>query len=127
MGRACRRAALGGCHACSSTTAPAGFTDETATRLSGTANPAADDNAAVFLDVDSDGGADLLVASLSGPDRLCLNDGAGVFTLSPNATPNDAPDTAPPVIARHGVAGGAVVARIHDRQSPSRPHDWQRV
>ncbi len=67
------------------------FTDETATRLAGTANPGADDNAVVWLDVDADGDADLLVASLSGPDRLLLNDGNGVFTLSPNATPNDTP------------------------------------
>jgi hypothetical protein len=144
------------------------YADETAARLSGTTNPAnVDDNAAVFLDVDSDGDADLFVASLSGPDRLSLNDGGGVFTLSPNATPNDTPgslgvalvdldgdgrldlvqaqgeaafpervqlasslvavDTAPPVIARHDFIGGAVLARVHDRQSPSRPHDWQRV
>jgi MYXO-CTERM domain-containing protein len=143
------------------------FIDDTANRLGGTANPTADDNAAVFLDVDSDGDADLLVASLSGADRLLLNDGSGAFTLSPNATPNDSPgslgialvdldgdgrldvvqaqgevafperiqlagkqvaiDTAPPVIASHALVGGAVVARIHDHQSPSRPHDWQRV
>jgi len=51
-------------------------------------NPSADDNVVVWLDVDSDGDADLLVGSL-GPDRLLLNDGSGHFTLSPNATPND--------------------------------------
>ena len=68
------------------------FADETSTRMTGTANPATDDNAAVFLDADNDGDADLLVASLSGPDRLLLNDGSGHFTLSPMAaTPNDTP------------------------------------
>lgn len=67
------------------------FTDETATRLAGTANPSADDNAVIWVDVDADGDPDLFVASLSGPDRLSLNDGHGVFTLAPNATPNDTP------------------------------------
>ena len=148
------------------------FTDQTATRLAGTANPREDDNASVFLDVDSDGDADLLVASLSGPERLLLNDGAGVFSLAPGAaTPDDTPgslgigvadldgdgrldvvqsqgevafpekiqlagtdgvaiDTAAPVIANVEViatTGGIVHARVHDHQSPSRAHDWQRV
>jgi FG-GAP-like repeat len=68
------------------------FADETSTRLTGTANPATDDNAAVFLDADNDGDADMLVASLSGPDRLLLNDGSGHFTLAAgSATPNDTP------------------------------------
>lgn len=67
------------------------FTDESATRLAGTANPSADDNAAIWVDADADGDPDLFVASLSGPDRLSLNDGKGVFTLSPSATPNDTP------------------------------------
>ena len=66
------------------------FTDETATRLAGTANPAnADDNAAIWLDADADGDADLLIATL-GVDRLLINT-AGVFTLSAGATPNDTP------------------------------------
>ena len=67
------------------------FTDETAMRLAGAANPPADDNALVWLDADADGDADMFVASLSGPDRLLLNDGNGVFTLAPGATPNDTP------------------------------------
>ena len=67
------------------------FTDESATRIAGSANPAADDNAVIWVDADGDGDPDLFVASLSGPDRLSLNDGNGVFTLSPNATPNDTP------------------------------------
>ena len=66
------------------------FTDETATRLTGTANPAnADDNAAIWLDADADGDADLLIATL-GPDRLLINT-AGVFTLAAGAVPNDTP------------------------------------
>ena len=36
-----------------------------------------DDNMAAFLDADSDGDADFLVGSLSGPDRLLMNDGRG--------------------------------------------------
>jgi len=68
------------------------FADETSTRLTGTANPGADDNAVVFLDVDNDGDADMLYASLSGPERLVLNDGSGHFTLAAgSATPNDTP------------------------------------
>ncbi len=67
------------------------FADETSTRLTGTANPGADDNVAAWVDVDNDGDADLLIGSL-GPDRLLLNDGAGHFTLAPDdATPDDTP------------------------------------
>jgi uncharacterized protein (TIGR03382 family) len=143
------------------------FTDESSTRLTGTANPAdADDNQAVWLDVDADGDADLLIGSL-GNDRLLLNDGSGVFTLSPTSTPNDtratlgiavadldgdgrldvfqgqgeqafpekvqlataevAVDTAPPSVTRAELVGGFIVARVHDHQSPSHLHDWQRV
>jgi len=68
------------------------FADETASRLTGTANPGADDNAVVFLDVDNDGDADMLYASLSGPERLVLNDGTGHFSRAPGEiTPNDTP------------------------------------
>jgi hypothetical protein len=66
------------------------FTDETGQRLAGTANPAgADDNAALWMDVDADGDADLLIATL-GTDRLLLNTG-GVFALSAPSTPSDTP------------------------------------
>lgn len=68
------------------------FSDETATRLFGPANPAdADDNVALWLDVDNDGDADLLIGSL-GPDRLLLNNN-GVFYIAPSGTPNDTPAT----------------------------------
>ncbi len=45
----------------------------------------------MFLDYDNDGDADMLVASLTGPERLLINDGIGHFTLGPTATPNDTP------------------------------------
>lgn len=140
------------------------FADESATRLH--ANPRADDNAAVWLDVDADGDTDLLIGAL-GADRLLRNDGAGGFDLVPSATPNDtrgtlaigvadldgdgrpdlvqgqgeaafadkvelgstaiAIDTSPPAIAGFAVRDGALVARVHDHQSPARAHDFQRV
>lgn len=68
------------------------FTDETSTRVTATANPAgADDNVAVWMDVDDDGDADLFIGRL-GADRLLINTN-GVFALAPNATPNDTPST----------------------------------
>ncbi len=41
-----------------------------------------DDNVVAFLDYDSDGDADFLIGSLSGPDRLLINDGKGHLTLA---------------------------------------------
>ncbi|MGE0401764.1 MAG: FG-GAP repeat domain-containing protein [Kofleriaceae bacterium] len=141
------------------------FTDETQTRLAGTANPAnADDNVAVWMDVDSDGDADLFIGRL-GADRLLINTG-GVFALAATATPNDTPatlgvaavdldgdgrldlvqgqgesafpdkvqlatsmvavdTTRPYVLATFD--GTRVRARVHDYQSPSRAHDFERV
>ncbi len=40
-----------------------------------------DDNVVAFLDVDSDGDADFFIGSLSGPDRLLVNDGGGGLTV----------------------------------------------
>ncbi len=138
------------------------FTDASAQLGS---NPRQDDNAALFLDVDSDGDPDLFIGSL-GTDRLLLNDGAGNFTLAANATPNDTPSTLgvaladldgdgrldlvqgqgesafpdkiqlassmvivddKPPIVRFELIDGKVVARIHDRHSPARAHDYKRV
>jgi hypothetical protein len=45
-------------------------------------NVGEDDNVVAFLDVDSDGDADFVIGSLSGPDRLLVNDGRGHLTLS---------------------------------------------
>jgi hypothetical protein len=44
-------------------------------------NPGEDDNMVAFLDADSDGDADFLIGSLSGPERLHLNDGSGRFQV----------------------------------------------
>jgi hypothetical protein len=52
-----------------------------------------DDNNVVFLDFDSDGDPDFLLSSLTGEDRLLINDGTGKFKLAQpvlkgNATPH---------------------------------------
>ncbi len=67
-----------------------GFKDATSELWPRSENPPCDDNMAVFLDADSDGDADLLIGSLSCPDRLLLNDGAGHLKQSgslPGCTP----------------------------------------
>jgi hypothetical protein len=150
------------------------FRDATQAWWPDAANVGEDDNMTAFLDVDSDGDADFVIGSLSGPDRLLVNDGKGrlqvrldVFDGAP--TPGTlglaladldgdrrmdvvqgqgehpkaidervflgrgvAPDTAPPSItmvgARDAGAGRRiVVARVHDRKSPTLPFEWQRV
>lgn len=145
------------------------FADESAARWSD--NVGEDDNMAVFLDVDSDGDADLLIGSLSGDDRLYVNEGGylsqaadvfegpetpgtlGIAVGDLNgdhrldvvqaqgevafddrvflATEALAPDTAAPtvqVLAAQPLPGSPplyrVVARIHDRQTPTRDVDF---
>ena len=58
-----------------------GFTDATESLWPNAANIGEDDNMVAFLDYDSDGDADFLVGSLSGEDRLLLNDGSGALSL----------------------------------------------
>ena len=53
------------------------FRDATEAWWPPAANVGEDDNMVAFLDADSDGDADFVVGSLSGPDRLLLNDGSG--------------------------------------------------
>ena len=148
------------------------FRDATQAWWPEAANVGEDDNMAAFLDIDSDGDADFVVGSLSGPDRLLINEGKGrlqvrldVFEGPP--TPGTlglaladldadgridvvqgqgehpkaidervflgrgaAPDTAPPSITMVGVRDAgrrSVVARVHDRKSPSLGCEWKRV
>ncbi len=41
-----------------------------------------DDNRIIAFDYDSDGDVDIFIGSLSGPDRLAINDGAGHFRVA---------------------------------------------
>jgi hypothetical protein len=59
-----------------------GFVDATHEWWPDEANIGEDDNNIAFLDFDSDGDADFLVASLTGPDRLLINDGSGRLSLA---------------------------------------------
>ncbi len=56
------------------------FNDVTASWWPASENVGEDDNMVAFLDVDADGDADFVVGSLSGPDRLLVNDGRGHLT-----------------------------------------------
>jgi hypothetical protein len=56
------------------------FRDMTAWWWPPAANIGEDDNVVAFLDADDDGDADFVIGSLSGPDRLIVNDGRGHLT-----------------------------------------------
>jgi hypothetical protein len=58
------------------------FRDATPGWWPAAANVGEDDNVVAFLDYDSDGDADFVVGSLSGPDRLLINDGRGHLTVA---------------------------------------------
>jgi hypothetical protein len=60
-----------------------GFEDATSQLWSDyMANLGGDDNMAAFLDYDSDGDADFIIGSLTGPDRLLINDGSGRLIMN---------------------------------------------
>jgi hypothetical protein len=58
------------------------FVDATDAWWPASENIGEDDNVVAFLDFDSDLDADLLIGSLSGPDRLLINDGTGRLRLA---------------------------------------------
>src|SRR5688572_1321634 len=60
------------------------FRDATAQWWLPSENIGEDDNMVAFLDYDSDGDADFVIGSLSGPDRLMINDGKGRLTVAPD-------------------------------------------
>lgn len=57
------------------------FIDATSLLWPASENIGEDDNNVVFLDFDSDGDPDFLLSSLTGEDRLLINDGTGKFKL----------------------------------------------
>jgi hypothetical protein len=58
------------------------FRDATSRWWPNDANIGHDDNVVAFLDFDSDGDADFVIGSLSGPSRLLINDGKGQLSLA---------------------------------------------
>lgn len=59
-----------------------GFVLATAQAFPDSENLGYDDNRIIAFDYDSDGDADILIGSLSGPDRLAINDGSGRFRVA---------------------------------------------
>jgi hypothetical protein len=57
------------------------FVDATPELWPDSENPGEDDNMVAFLDADSDGDPDFLIGSMSGPERLHVNDGSGRFRV----------------------------------------------
>jgi hypothetical protein len=57
------------------------FNDLTASLWDDASNVGEDDNCVVFLDYESDGDADFVIGSLSGKERLLINNGSGKLTL----------------------------------------------
>jgi len=67
------------------------FRDATSLWWPADVNIGEDDNMAAFLDYDSDGDADFVIGSLTGPDRLLINDGSGTLALATGVF--DGPET----------------------------------
>jgi hypothetical protein len=59
-----------------------GFRVATDEALPTSENLGYDDNRIIAFDYDSDGDVDILIGSLSGPDRLAINDGSGHFEVA---------------------------------------------
>ena len=68
------------------------------------------------VDLDGDKRLDLVQGQGEGADEDKIELGSAMVTA----------DTTEPAV-RFEVIGGKVFARVHDHQSPSRLHDWQRV
>ena len=68
-----------------------GFEVVTDTAFPESENLGWDDNRIIAFDYDSDGDADILIGSLSGPDRLAINDGKGNFKVALEVV--DGPET----------------------------------
>jgi len=67
-----------------------GFRDMTTEWWPASENVGKDDNMVAFLDFDSDGDADFLLGSLSGEDRLFVNDGKGHLLMADAVMVGDA-------------------------------------
>ena len=79
------------------------------------ANVGEDDNMAAFLDVDSDGDADFVIGSLSGPDRLLTNDGRGRLRVRLDAF-DGAPTPGTLGLALADLDGDGAISRLEFRQ-----------
>ena len=70
------------------------FVDATDAWWPDSENIGEDDNIVAFLDFDADYDADFLIGSLSGPDRLLINDGSGRLRVAPDVfTGEETPGT----------------------------------
>lgn len=76
------------------------FVDATTRLWPDDSNIGEDDNNIIFLDFESDGDPDFLLSSLTGEDRLLVNDGSGKFSLvQPVLENNNTPHTLSMVVA----------------------------
>jgi hypothetical protein len=101
------------------------FRDETAERLPGAENMGEDDNVAVFLDAEHDGDIDIVIGSLSGDDRLLVNDGTGHFTTDTDAIIGpDTPGTL--ALAAGDLDGDHKIDLVMGQGEVAEPDGWYR-